>query len=55
MRLDPQLAALIASTTGVGLLTVLAGIHKSLLAWKRRICPACGREIRSRICPCSQS
>jgi hypothetical protein len=54
MRLDPHLAALIASTTGIGLLMALSGVHKRLLGWKRRICPACGREIRARVCPCAQ-
>ena len=53
--LDPQLAALFASTTGVGFLMILSGVGKNALEWKhrRRRCPACGRYIRSRACGCS--
>jgi NADH pyrophosphatase NudC (nudix superfamily) len=53
MSLDPHLAALLASTAGVGLLMALAGMQKSALEWKRRrrICPSCGHELRD--CGCS--
>jgi len=54
MALDPQLVALAVGTTGVGILMTLAGLQKSALEWRRprRICPSCGREIRSRTCAC---
>jgi hypothetical protein len=49
---DPQLAALLASSFGIGLLMTLAGLQKNALEWKRRrrVCPSCGREIRGRTC-----
>jgi hypothetical protein len=42
-------------TLGVGWLMLQAGIRKSALEWRRhrRICPACGREIRAGACGCS--
>ncbi len=48
----PQLAVLIASTTGIGYLMIFSGIHKHALEWKRRrrICPSCGRVIQGRSC-----
>jgi NADH pyrophosphatase NudC (nudix superfamily) len=48
MSLDPHLAALIVSTSGVSLLMALSGVQKSALEWRRRrrVCPACGRELR---------
>jgi NADH pyrophosphatase NudC (nudix superfamily) len=55
MRLDLQLATLIASTAGVGFLMAVSGIQKSLLDWRHRdrFCAACGRQIRGRICGCA--
>jgi NADH pyrophosphatase NudC (nudix superfamily) len=55
MTPDPHIAALVASTAGVGILMSLAGLQKSVLEWKRRrrICPSCGRELRGRVCGCS--
>jgi NADH pyrophosphatase NudC (nudix superfamily) len=52
---DPHLAALAASTAGIGLLMALAGVQKSALEWRRRrrICPSCGHEVRRRACGCS--
>jgi NADH pyrophosphatase NudC (nudix superfamily) len=57
MRLDPQLAALIAATTGAGLLMVFSGVFKSVLEWRNRgrFCPSCGREIRHRTCRCTRA
>jgi hypothetical protein len=54
MRVDPQLAVFVASTTGIGYLMIVSGVHKSLLEWKHRnrVCPACGRQIRARSCGC---
>jgi hypothetical protein len=53
--LDPHLAALLASTTGVGFLMVFSGVRKNALEWKhrRRRCPSCGRQIRNRTCGCT--
>jgi NADH pyrophosphatase NudC (nudix superfamily) len=55
MELDPNTALLAVLTSGIGYLMVSAGIHKSMLEWRRtaRICPSCGRQIRARVCRCS--
>jgi NADH pyrophosphatase NudC (nudix superfamily) len=52
MALDPNIAILALLTSGVGYLMVAAGIHKSLLEWRRsgRRCPSCGRAIQARVC-----
>jgi hypothetical protein len=58
MELDPNIAVLALLTSGVGYLMVVAGIHKSLLEWRRsgRRCPSCGRAIQARVCSyCSGS
>ncbi len=58
MELDPNIALLAIVTTGVGYLMLVAGLHKSLLEWRRpgRTCPSCGRTIHGRVCPsCSSS
>jgi NADH pyrophosphatase NudC (nudix superfamily) len=57
MRLDLQLAVLIASTSGIGFLMALSGIQKSLLQWRHhgRFCPSCGRQIRGRSCGCTSN
>ena len=49
MSLGPHVLALFASTFCVALLMTLSGIQKSLLGWKNgcRICPSCGRQLRS--------
>jgi hypothetical protein len=51
-NLSPQLAVISAATTGAGLLMVLSGLQKSLLARRRqaRRCPSCGRLLRTRVC-----
>ncbi len=53
MTFDAHLAILAVVTLGVGWLMAVAGLQKSALEWRRRrrICPSCGREIRSRVCP----
>jgi NADH pyrophosphatase NudC (nudix superfamily) len=53
--MTPQTVLLLASTTGVGFLMVVAGLEKRALEWRRRrrICPGCGRRIPGRICNCS--
>jgi hypothetical protein len=52
MELDPNTAVLAIVTTGVGYLMVVAGLHKSMLEWRRstRSCPSCGRTIQERVC-----
>jgi hypothetical protein len=54
MTLDPQLAILLATTTGAGFLMLVAGLQKNVLEWKRRrrLCPSCGRLIQARSCGC---
>jgi len=51
-RADPNLALLIASTTGAGMLMVLSGLQKRALEWRRprRVCPSCGLTIAGRTC-----
>jgi NADH pyrophosphatase NudC (nudix superfamily) len=55
MELDPNTALLAVVTSGVGYLMVVAGLHKSMLEWRRsaRMCPSCGRTITARVCSCS--
>jgi NADH pyrophosphatase NudC (nudix superfamily) len=52
-----QVALLAALTLVVGWLMMFAGVSKSVLEWRRnrRTCPACGREIVARTCPCSSA
>jgi NADH pyrophosphatase NudC (nudix superfamily) len=52
MELDPNIALFAVVTSGVGYLMVVAGVHKSLLEWRRgaRVCPSCGRAIQDRVC-----
>jgi hypothetical protein len=47
-----QLANLLATSAGVGLLMVMAGVQKRMLQWRfgRRRCPSCGRAARD--CSC---
>jgi hypothetical protein len=58
MELDPHITLLALLTPGIGYLMVVAGIHKSMLEWRRsgRRCPSCGRAIQTRVCSfCSGS
>jgi hypothetical protein len=52
MELDLNIAILAVLTIGVGYLMVVAGVHKSMLEWRRagRLCPSCGRLITDRVC-----
>jgi hypothetical protein len=52
MTIDPQLAVVLATTTGAAFLMTLAGVQKRALEWRnrRRVCPSCGRRSESRIC-----
>jgi hypothetical protein len=53
--LSPELAGLLAATTGVGMMMVFAGVQKNLIEWRRqrRQCPSCGRRIQRRVCDCA--
>jgi len=52
VEFDPNTTLLAVVTTGAGYLMVVAGLHKSLLEWRRstRTCPSCGRAIQERVC-----
>jgi hypothetical protein len=52
MEIDPNIALLAVLTLGAGYLMVVAGVHKSMLEWRRsgRLCPSCGRMIQARVC-----
>jgi hypothetical protein len=52
MDFDPNIAILAVVTSGIGYLMVVAGVHKSMLEWRRagRLCPSCGRAITTRVC-----
>ena len=52
MATHPNIVLLAVLTSGVGYLMVVAGLHKSLLEWRKsgRLCPSCGRTIESRVC-----
>jgi NADH pyrophosphatase NudC (nudix superfamily) len=52
MELDPTIALIAIVTSGVGYLMVVAGVHKSMLEWRRpaRLCPGCGRALQARVC-----
>jgi hypothetical protein len=54
MSLEPEVALLFATTAGVAVLMVLAGVQKRTLEWRsrRRVCPSCGRIIHGRTCGC---
>jgi hypothetical protein len=47
-----HIVALLALTTGIGYVMILAGTSKNALEWRRRrrICPSCGRDVRA--CGC---
>jgi hypothetical protein len=52
VEFDPNTALLAIVTTCAGYLMVVAGLHKSMLEWRRptRNCPSCGRAIQERVC-----
>ena len=56
MEFDPNTTLLAVITSGVGYLMVAAGLHKSMLEWRRtaRMCPTCGRALTARVCSCSR-
>jgi hypothetical protein len=55
MATDAHLVLIGVLTASIGYLMALAGVHKSALEWKRRrrMCPACGRELERGICSCA--
>jgi hypothetical protein len=55
MAIDPHIAVLAVLTAGVGYVMTLAGLQKSALELKRRrrMCPACGRQLQRRVCSCA--
>jgi hypothetical protein len=55
MVVDPHIAVVAVLTAGVGYAMMLAGLQKSALELKRRrrMCPACGRELQRRVCSCA--
>jgi NADH pyrophosphatase NudC (nudix superfamily) len=58
MASHPNIVLIAVLTSGVGYLMVVAGIHKSLLEWRKsgRFCPSCGRALQTRVCTfCSGS
>ena len=50
--LDPHTMTLAVATLGVGWAMAYAGLAKSALELKqrRRVCPSCGKQIRSAVC-----
>jgi hypothetical protein len=54
--MNVQTALLLASTTGVGFLMMVAGLEKRALEWRRRrrTCAGCGRHLPGRsTCSCA--
>jgi hypothetical protein len=52
MTIDTHMAFLAVSTLAAGYLMTVAGLRKNALEWRkrRRMCPSCGRELRTRVC-----
>jgi hypothetical protein len=52
MHLDPHVTIAAVSTLGAAWLMIKAGLAKSALEHRqrRRVCPSCGKVIRSRVC-----
>jgi NADH pyrophosphatase NudC (nudix superfamily) len=56
-QLTPEMTLLLASSTGVGVLMMRAGIEKKMLEWRRRerICAGCGKHLSRPVCTCASS
>ncbi|HEU6446563.1 MAG TPA: hypothetical protein VFL61_16030 [Gaiellaceae bacterium] len=56
-ELTNETALLLASSTGVGVLMLKAGIEKKMLEWRKteRICAGCGKILHRPVCSCSSS
>jgi formate dehydrogenase maturation protein FdhE len=54
MTFDPHVASTAAVTLIVGWIMLSAGLQKSALELRRRrrVCPACGRELQAARCGC---
>jgi hypothetical protein len=58
IEMTNETALLLASSTGVGVLMMRAGIEKKMLEWKRqaRNCAGCGKPLPGQsICRCSRT
>jgi hypothetical protein len=58
IEMTPETALLLASSTGVGVLMMRAGIEKKMLEWKRqaRNCAGCGKPLPGQsVCSCSRN
>jgi hypothetical protein len=54
--ITPETTLLLATTTGVGFLMVIAGLQKKTLEWKlrRRTCAGCRKPLHDRgVCSCA--
>jgi hypothetical protein len=57
IEMTNETALLLASSTGVGVLMMKAGIEKKLLEWRRheRNCAGCGKRLPGRtVCNCAR-
>ena len=57
-ELTPETTLLLASTTGVGVLMMKAGVEKKMLEWRRRerLCAGCGKPLPGqRVCTCASA
>ena len=52
MSPNTHFAILLILTTAVGGLMMLAGLGKSALARRQRVCPSCGRNVAGRCYAC---
>ncbi len=52
MKMPPETALLMLTTTGAGVWMMLAGVEKKLLEWRRRerLCAGCGRRLDRPVC-----
>ena len=57
IEMTNETALLLASSTGVGVLMMRAGIEKKMLEWRRsqRTCAGCGKPLHRPVCPCASS
>jgi len=54
-QLTPNEVLLLASSTGVGVLMMRAGVQKKMLEWRHheRICAGCGKRLNRPVCSCA--
>ena len=57
IEMTNDMALLLASSTGVGVLMMKAGIEKKMLERRRseRTCAGCGKRLDRPVCPCASS